>query len=90
MKSIKSAIIIGLVSLSSLLAQQIIIHAGSLLNGTSKKAVSKRSIIVENGKIVDVVRGYKKGGEMDTVIDLKDATVTVSYTHLTLPTIYSV
>jgi len=75
MKSIKSAIIIGLVSLSSLLAQQIIIHAGSLLNGTSKKAVSKRSIIVENGKIVDVVRGYKKGGEMDTVIDLKDATV---------------
>ena len=53
MKSIKSAIIIGLVSLSSLLAQQIIIHAGSLLNGTSKKAVSKRSIIVENGKIVE-------------------------------------
>lgn len=75
MKSIKSAIIIGLVSLSSLLAQQIIIHAGSLLNGTSKKAVPKRSIIIENGKIVDVVRGYKKGGEMDTVIDLKDATV---------------
>jgi len=57
------------------LAQQIIIHAGSLLNGTSKKAVPKRSIIIENGKIVDVVRGYKKGGEMDTVIDLKDATV---------------
>ena len=70
MKSIKSTILISLVSLSSLLAQQTIIHAGLLLDGLSKKAVSKRSILVEDGKIIDVVRGYKKGGEMDTFAGL--------------------
>ena len=35
-------------------AQKTIIHAGTLLDGKSKKAVSNRSIIIEDGKIVDV------------------------------------
>ncbi len=75
MKSIKSAIIIVLISLNSLLAQQTIIHAGLLLDGTSNKSLSKQSIIIEGDEIVDILKGYKKGRETDTVIDLKNATV---------------
>ena len=76
MKSIKSAIIIVLISLNSLLGQQTIIHAGLLLDGTSNnKPLSKQSIIIEGDEIVDIFKGYKKGRETDTVIDLKNATV---------------
>ncbi len=75
MKSIKSTIIIVLISLNSLLAQQTIIHAGLLLNGTSNKSLSNQSIIIEGDEIVDILKGYKKGRETDTVIDLKNATV---------------
>ncbi len=75
MKWIKSTIIIVLISLNSLLAQQTIIHAGLLLNGTSNKSLSNQSIIIEGDEIVDILKGYKKGRETDTVIDLKNATV---------------
>ena len=75
MKSIKSVIIIVLVSFNSLFAQQTIIHAGSLLDGISKKALSKRSIIIEGDQIIDVLKGYKKATRTDTVIDLENATV---------------
>lgn len=75
MNFLKKHILITLMGISTLCAQQTIIHAGSLLDGTSKKAVSKRSIIIKNDAIVDVVKGYKKGGADDTIIDLKDATV---------------
>lgn len=75
MSMMKKYISIAFLAIGILGAQQTIIHAGSLLDGTSKKAISKRSIIVENDVIVDVVKGYKKGGADDTIIDLKDATV---------------
>ena len=75
MSMMKKYISMAFVAIGILGAQQTIIHAGSLLDGTSKKAISKRSIIVENDVIVDVVKGYKKGGADDTIIDLKDATV---------------
>ena len=75
MSMMKKYISIAFLAIGILGAQQTIIHAGSLLDGTSKKAISKRSIIVENDVIVDVVKGYKKGGAYDTIIDLKDATV---------------
>ena len=75
MRSIKSIIIIILVSFTSLLAQQTIIHAGSLLDGISKKALPKRSIIIEGDQIIDVLKGYEKGSRTDIVIDLKNATV---------------
>lgn len=75
MSMMKKYISMAFVAIGILGAQQTIIHAGSLLDGTSKKATLKRSIIVENDVIVDVVKGYKKGGADDTIIDLKDATV---------------
>ncbi|MBT4809628.1 MAG: amidohydrolase family protein, partial [Candidatus Marinimicrobia bacterium] len=75
MNFLKKFIIISLLSFGSLWAQQTIIHVGTMLDGKSKNAVTKRSIIIEDGKIVDVIRGYAKGGENDNVIDLKDATV---------------
>ena len=52
-------------------AQKTIIHAGTLLDGKSKKAVSNRSIIIEDGKIVDVKSGYVNGDNDAKVIDLK-------------------
>ncbi len=61
--------------MNSLLAQQTIIHAGLLLNGTSNKSLSNQSIKIEGDEIVDILKGYKKGRETDTVIDLKNATV---------------
>ena len=75
MNFLKKFIIISLLSFGSLWAQQTIIHVGTMLDGKSKNAVTKRSIIIEDGKIVDVIRGYAKGGENDNVINLKDATV---------------
>ncbi|SVC34699.1 uncharacterized protein METZ01_LOCUS287553, partial [marine metagenome] len=49
-------------------AQKTIIHAGTLLDGKSKKAVSSRSIIIEDGKIVDVKSGYVNGDNDAKVI----------------------
>ncbi|MBT6129886.1 MAG: hypothetical protein HOH55_07280, partial [Candidatus Marinimicrobia bacterium] len=68
MNFLKKFIIISLLSFGSLWAQQTIIHVGTMLDGKSKNAVTKRSIIIEDGKIVDVIRGYAKGGENDNVI----------------------
>ena len=47
-------IIITIICIGFLVAQKTIIHAGRLLDGKSKRAVSNRSIIIEDGKIVDV------------------------------------
>ncbi|MBC8346296.1 MAG: amidohydrolase family protein, partial [Candidatus Marinimicrobia bacterium] len=52
-----------------------IIHAGAMIDGKSQKAFNKKTIIIENGRIVDIKSGYTKGQKGDTVINLKDATV---------------
>ncbi len=75
MKSIKSISLIVLLVFNILLAQQTIIHAGLLLDGSSKKTLSKQSIIIEADQIIDILKGYKKGRKTDTVIDLKNSTV---------------
>ena len=68
-------IIITIMCIGFLVAQKTIIHAGTLLDGKSKRAVSNRSIIIEDGKIVDVKSGYVNGDNDAKVIDLKNATV---------------
>jgi len=75
MNFIRNYAITGLMIASCLSAQQTIIHAGTLIDGKSKKTASKKSIIIEDGKIIDVKNGYAKGGKDDTIIDLKNATV---------------
>ena len=60
---------------SLLVGQRTIIHAGSLIDGKSKKVVKQHSIIIEKGIITSVVKGYAKSKKDDTVINLKDKTV---------------
>ncbi|MDP6790101.1 MAG: amidohydrolase family protein [Candidatus Marinimicrobia bacterium] len=56
-------------------AQNTVIHCGSLIDGSSDKAVSKVSVLISNGEITDVVKGFKKPGKDDTLIDLSQYTV---------------
>lgn len=56
-------------------AQRTIIHAGTLIDGESKKATKEQTIIVEGKTIVDVKSGYESPGEGDQVVDLKNHTV---------------
>ncbi len=56
-------------------AQRILIHAGTLIDGQSKKVWTERTIIVEGNEIVDVNSGYQSPESGDQVIDLKDHTV---------------
>lgn len=64
-----------LFSLLSLSAQKTILHCGKLIDGTSDQVQSRMSIIIEGNRIVTVESGYTRGGNDDTVIDLKDRTV---------------
>ena len=57
------------------IAQKIIIHAGTLIDGISDKAQSEMSIVVEGDKIMDVRKGYISGADSDQIIDMKSATV---------------
>lgn len=57
------------------LADFTIIHAGELLAVPGKAAKSEQTIVIEDGRIVDVKSGFSDPGEFEgevTVIDLKD------------------
>lgn len=58
-----------------LLAQRTIIHAGTVIDGVSKKAVKEKSIVVEGMKITSIENGFIDPQGDDVVIDLKDYTV---------------
>ena len=55
--------------------QRTLIHAGQLLDGIKEKPISDQTIIVEDGKITDVVKGFQAPTGDDKVIDLKGMTV---------------
>ncbi|MDF2158546.1 amidohydrolase family protein [Algoriphagus sp. CAU 1675] len=73
----KKAVLSGLALLLSLgaFAQKTYIHAGRMIDVKSKKILTEQTIVVEGDKILSVSSGYQKGGQGDSVIDLKDATV---------------
>ncbi len=52
-----------------------VIHAGRLIDGQGDAAQSEMTIVIEDGKITKVARGYQKPAEGDTLIDLKEFTV---------------
>ncbi|OFC71535.1 metal-dependent hydrolase family protein [Alteromonas confluentis] len=52
-----------------------LIHAGKLFTATSDSLQSNMTIVIDGNKIVDVKKGFEKGGADDTVINLKDKTV---------------
>lgn len=56
-------------------AQKTYIYCGSLIDGLSNTVQKQVTIVVDSGKIVDVVNGYANVGSKDRVIDLKSKTV---------------
>lgn len=52
-----------------------IIHAGRMINGRSDEPTGEMSIIIDDGVITRIARGYIPAGDGDTVINLKDHTV---------------
>ncbi len=79
-------VVVLLLSLVLPLDAATIIHAGRLLNGRDGKVHAEMSLVVDDGKIVSIEQGFVAGGEDDSVIDLKDCTVTPGWmdmhTHL--------
>lgn len=58
-----------------LLAQRTLIHSGQLIDGKNDKLLKEMTIIVENGKITKVEKGYTNKEGDDIVVDLRSKTV---------------
>lgn len=72
-----------LISFCSLtLAQNTIIHCGSLIDGISDKPLNEYSIVIEVDRIVKVVKGYLEHKDGDVLIDLKGYTVMPGFIDL--------
>ncbi|MGE0622361.1 MAG: amidohydrolase family protein [Pseudomonadales bacterium] len=56
-------------------AERTIIHAGRLIDVVDARVLTERSIIVENGRVAEVVQGYRDATGDDRVVDLTTATV---------------
>lgn len=69
------------------LGAKTLVHAGALIDGRSESAASKKTLVIEGKKIVEIADGYLTPGEGDEVIDLSDSTVLPGlmdmHTHLT-------
>lgn len=57
------------------LAQRTLIHCGTLIDGKSDKAQKEMTIIIKEGEIEGVVKGYQSPSQGVSVIDLKSKTV---------------
>lgn len=56
-------------------AQKTYIHAGNLIDGENDQLLNQKTIVVQDGKILEIADGYLAAGEEDQVIDLKSHTV---------------
>ncbi|WMS86897.1 metal-dependent hydrolase family protein [Pleionea litopenaei] len=76
-------LVLTIIMSTALQADQVI-HAGFLVDTESGSVLPERSIVINNGRVVKVVKGYIAG---EQVIDLKDSTVMPGlmdmHTHLT-------
>lgn len=69
-------VVIALFSIVNIVAQKTYLHCGNILDTKSGKILSKKTIVVENDKIIDVLDGYVKvSGSKDKLIDLKSKVV---------------
>jgi imidazolonepropionase-like amidohydrolase len=57
------------------LAQVSYLHCGQLIDMTSNNVKNEMTVIVENGVISDVVKGYAEVPDTATLVDLRDKTV---------------
>ena len=78
-KSLKySLITLSLISSFNLLAQTQVIHAGTLLQVAGKKPLSKQTVVITDGKIVDIKKGFVSANSIAkdaTLIDLSSSFV---------------
>jgi imidazolonepropionase-like amidohydrolase len=67
------------VVLAALLTEMVqaatLIHAGRIIDGVSSKVLTTQTIVVEQGRIVAVEKGYREAGAGDELIDLRAGTV---------------
>ncbi|MDX2302707.1 MAG: amidohydrolase family protein [Microscillaceae bacterium] len=68
-------IITPLFVFSSLQAQIKYIHCGRLIDGISNEAKTEMTLVIENNKISQILKGYQTPPQEATLIDLKDQTV---------------
>ena len=73
----RKQILLGIACLISsyAFAQKTFIHAGRLIDVKEMRVLTEQTIIVEDGKITSVTKGYQSPGSSDQAIDLKNATV---------------
>lgn len=76
----------ALLGIAARLDAATIIHAGRLINGHDGRLHTEMSLVIDDGKVVSIEQGFVAGGDGDSVIDLKDCTVTPGWmdmhTHL--------
>lgn len=73
---INRILILALLFLTHLsFGQRTLIYCGKLIDGVENKAMAEMTIIIENDKIIDVVKGFSSPDNDDTIIDLKNNTV---------------
>ncbi len=75
MKKYLLTLCVGLLAISTLVAQRQYLHCGRLIDCTSKQVLEQQTIIVEGNKIIGVEAGYKAADQNATIINLKDKTV---------------
>lgn len=54
-------------------AQKTYLQCGRLLDMRQERAQTEMTVVVENGRVVAVQKGYQSGGPTDKTIDLKTA-----------------
>ena len=52
-----------------------LLHCGRLIDGLSSRVATEQTVVIEDGRIVAVERGYRSPGASDDVIDLRAFTV---------------
>lgn len=71
----KQRILLAALLLAPVADAATLIHAGRLIDAVGDKALLERTVVVDNGRIAAVERGYRAPGAGDTVIDLRNATL---------------
>jgi imidazolonepropionase-like amidohydrolase len=65
----KSLFLFLLISISAL-AQNTYIHCGYLIDTKNQKVLENQTIIVQNNKILSIIKGFSKPGSQDKLVDL--------------------
>ncbi len=60
---------------STIVEAKTLVHAGSLIDGISDKTRVEMTIVIEDGRFVEIQDGYADGTRGNEIIDLKDYTV---------------